>query len=172
MDGHFHPKVHRIENFSLFQKTFSRIGLYGSLALGIYGVFSESIFWGFAYMSVAILGTWVLLGRLCARYPYPYKNSNCLFLPFEWIKAAFRYRSEPMRFRDTLGLAVAATGLVAFPQYWLLKNPFLLSAFWIVCLPTLSVFPVYFCKRCRHVGCPLNLPGTGEKAAGFSAEES
>ena len=85
-----------IEGFSLTERVLMRIGFYGFIIVGAYGVFLQSIPWGLAYTGFSIVGLLAVLYCLCAHCPYPHKLSTCLFLPTGVVKALFSYRPEPM----------------------------------------------------------------------------
>jgi type IV secretory pathway TrbL component len=55
-----------------------------------------------------------------------------------------------------IAVPIAMAGIVLLPNLWLVSDPLLLMLFWLLALPTLMVFPIYYCRRCRHVECPLN----------------
>lgn len=55
-----------------------------------------------------------------------------------------------------LAVPLAMAGIVFMPQVWLVRDLPLLALFWLLALPTLVVFPLHYCCRCRHVDCPLN----------------
>jgi hypothetical protein len=57
---------------------------------------------------------------------------------------------------DKMGFIAGTLVVVLMPQYWLVKKPLLLALFWIICLPILATFPLYYCKKCRHTLCPFN----------------
>jgi len=154
----YNQKNKLIEKFSLFEKIFMRIGFYSFIIIGAYGIFSVNTLWALIYIGFVLLGlTFGLLYCLCSHCPYPYKFSDCIFLPFVAIKKLYNFRSESMKIWEKTGFIVTITGLVAIPQYWLLKNFTILVIFWIFCLPTLAGLIFYFCKQCHHVNCPFNL---------------
>ncbi len=148
-----------ISAFSFLEKTIMRMSFYGFIIVGAYGICMESFAWGMAYISFAIFGlTFVVLFCLCAHCPYPYKHSTCLFLPFEWVKKLYRYRSDRMGVLDKIGWITMILSLTLIPQCFLIRNLQLLALFWFSYIPML-LFPFYYCRRCRHIHCPLNLVG-------------
>lgn len=157
--------VNLAERFSLFEKILMRMGFYGFIIIGAYGIYSESVPWGLLYTVFVIFGLSVLLSYcLCAHCPYPYKYSDCLFMPLALINK-YKFRSRPMSTLDKIGFIVMMVGVVVIPQYWLLKNSTILIIFWIFYLPTFAGFLFYECRRCRHFDCPFNLARkeSGEK---------
>ncbi|MBN1273448.1 MAG: hypothetical protein JXB26_14365 [Candidatus Aminicenantes bacterium] len=146
-----------IDRFSLVEKILMRIGFYGFIIVGVYGIFTVSTLWGAIYIGFILLSlSFGLLYCLCSHCPYPYQFSTCLFLPYGIVKKICRFRSESMNILEKIVFMVAILGLVVFPQYWLFKNYTILIIFWIFCLPTLGGLLFYFCKRCRHSCCPFN----------------
>ena len=150
--------VNLIERFTLLQKILMRLGFYGFMIVGAYGVYLESILWGLIYSGFVIFGLELgFLYFLCCHCPYPYNYSDCLFVPFWLVKKQYKFRSAPLSILDKIGFIAIMAGFVVIPQYWLLKNYTILILFWIFCLPTLASFPFYLCRRCQHFQCPGNL---------------
>jgi hypothetical protein len=153
-------KVELIEKFPLFGKILMRIGFYGYIIIGAYSIFLVNTLWAFIYIGFILLGfTFGLLYCLCSHCPYPFKYSDCLFLPSGVVKKICKFRSEPMNILEKIGFIIVIIGSVAIPQYWLFKNYLILIIFWIFCLPTLAGLMCYLCKRCHHLSCPFNLSG-------------
>ncbi|MBN2030509.1 hypothetical protein JW824_09715 [bacterium] len=149
--------THLVDGFSLIEKILMRMGFYGFIFIGAYGIYSATLLWGLLYTGFVLFGLgFVFLYCLCAHCPYPYEYSDCLFLPAGLIKKLYKSRSEQMHILDKVGFLMVMGGLVIIPQYWLLKRDMLLILFWIFCLPTLARLLFYLCKRCRHFNCPLN----------------
>lgn len=61
-----------------------------------------------------------------------------------------------MRTASKIAAPTALVGMVILPNIWLIWDPPLLILFWLLGLPILVVFPMHYCRRCRHFGCPLN----------------
>lgn len=160
------PKL--IERFSLLEKTLMRLGFYGLMVIGAYGIFIESTLWGFIYVAFVMIGLNLgLLYFLCRRCPYPYKHSDCLFVPFWVVKKQHTFCSAPMGLGDKIGFLSIMAGFVVIPQYWLFQNVGVLILFWIFCLPTIGRFVFYLCRRCQHIQCPLNRVNEKAKTQGF-----
>ena len=146
-----------IERFNLLEKILLRVGFYGFMLVGTYGIYSRSIVWGLIYTGFVIFGLkFGLLYFLCSHCPYPYKHSDCLFVPFSLIKKQYEFRSDAISVLDKIGFVAITAGFIVIPQYWLLENYTILILFWILCLPTLAIFPFYLCRRCLHFDCPFN----------------
>ena len=146
-----------IEKFNLPQKLYIRTGFYGFMAVGTWGIYSQSIIYGLLYTGFVIAGLkFGLLNFICAHCPYPYKYSDCLFAPYRLITQQYEFRPDAMGASDKIGFVAIMAGFIIIPQYWLIRNHTLLVLFWVLCLPTLAGFPFHLCKRCRHFDCPLN----------------
>ena len=57
-----------IEKFTPIQKFFMRLGLYGALIVGGYGIYVQSIMWGLIYTAFIFLGTFPLLSCFCSHW--------------------------------------------------------------------------------------------------------
>ncbi len=150
--------VNLVDRFTLLQKTLMRLGFYGFMIIGAYGIYLESTLWALIYVGYVILGMELGLSFfLCSHCPYPYKYSDCLFAPFWVFTKQFRFRPARMSIVDNIFFILAMAGFIVIPQYWLFKNVTVLILFWIFCLPTIASFPLFWCRRCRHIHCCLNL---------------
>lgn len=155
---HSKQKINLIEKFTLREKILMRTVFFGNILIGTYSIYLENIFAGLLYSAFIIFGlNFIVTYCLCSHCPYPYKHSDCLFVPFEWIKKLCEFRGDSMSSIDKFGFIATFAVIYLFPQYWLLKNYTLLILFWICLLPVLIVFPFYFCKRCKNFCCPFNL---------------
>lgn len=144
--------------FSFHKRILMSITLFGTMAIGLYGTFVESVTWGMIYTLFLIFGTLVLFGYcLCSHCPYAYKYSDCLFKPFERIVLKiYKYRPEPMGVLDKFGFMTMIVGMVLIPQYCLFRNYIILIIFWTFFLTFLALSLLYTCRQCRHLDCPFN----------------
>jgi len=149
--------VNLVQGFTLVQKILMRLGFFGFMIIGAYGVYLESMLWGLIYSGFVIFGIEFGLSYfLCSHCPYPYKYSDCLFAPFWVFTKQYKFRSAPMSILDKAVFILAMAGFIVIPQYWLFKNYTILILFWIFCLPTIASLPLFWCRRCRHFDCPFN----------------
>jgi len=149
--------VNLIERFTLHQKILMRVGFYGFMIIGAYGIYLESVLWGLIYSAFLILGIQFGLSYfLCSHCPYPYKHSDCLFAPFWVFTKQYKFRPAPMSILDKTIFILAMAGFIIIPQYWLLKNYAVLILFWIFCLPTIGSLPFFWCRRCKNFHCCFN----------------
>ncbi|MBN1671041.1 MAG: hypothetical protein JXR37_08420 [Kiritimatiellae bacterium] len=145
-----------LDGFSPVQKATMRVCLYGFFVTGLFGVFVESMLWGWLYLVFLALMGVIVLRVFCARCPYPYTYKTCLAMPHRVVAAFSRNKPDAMRVWEKAAfMSVLAVGML-FPQYWLFRNPKLLALYWAFCIPTCVAFPFYFCRRCRHAHCPFN----------------
>jgi len=150
-------RVDLVERFNIPQKILMRVGFYGFMIIGAYGIYLECILWGLIYSGFVIFGiAFGLSYFLCSHCPYPYKYSDCLFAPFWVFTKQYKFRSAPMSISDKTVFILSMAGFIVIPQYWLFKNYTLLILFWIFCLPTLASLPFFWCKRCQHFSCYFN----------------
>jgi hypothetical protein len=147
----------RIDRFSLKERLLSRIGWYGFMIVGTWGIFMQAPIWAVIYVlySCAAFALVVLPG-LCAHCPYPSEYSTCLFLPPAWVNRFYPYKGPKMHPLAKILVFVAMAGIVLMPQFWLIANLPLFLLFWLLAVPVVAAFPMHFCKRCRHFDCPMN----------------
>ena len=150
--------VHLVERFTLLHKIIMRLGFYGFMIIGAYGIYVESILWALIYSCFGILGlNFGFSYFLCSHCPYPYKYSDCLFLPFWIFTKQYKFRSAPMSVLDKTVFIFSMVGFILIPQYWLVKNYTILILFWIFCLPTIASLRLFWCRRCKNFHCCFNL---------------
>lgn len=146
-----------IECFTLKERILSRLGFNGFIAVGAYGIYKQSTLWAAIYVVVSILiFAAVIMPSICARCPYPSKYNTCLFLPPAFMNRFYPYKEKPMSRFQKIAALISFAILAIMPQPWLLNDLVMLALFWLICLPTLAVFPLYYCKHCRNFLCPLN----------------
>jgi hypothetical protein len=69
-----------IDRFSFTEKGLLRTGWYGFMAIGAVGIYRQDPLWSLLYIVYGVAGfALVVLPRLCAHCPYPYKYSTCSF---------------------------------------------------------------------------------------------
>ena len=145
------------DGFTLKEKALARIGFYGMISVGALAIYSRSPVWGILYLCFALVGNlFVVYSFLCAYCPYPFKYSDCLFFPYQVVSRVVSERKGQITPGKRRGFVLVMAGLVLIPQYWLFSSPGLLVLFWILALPLLMVFPLYYCRRCRHEKCGFN----------------
>ena len=146
-----------IDRFSWKQKLLMRTGWFGFMAVGAWGIYLQDPLWALLYVSAGVAGfALVVLPCLCTHCPYPSRFSTCLFLPAGLVQRFYPYRGPQMTPAGKLAVAAVMVGMVAFPQLWLISHPGLLVLFWLLALPVIAAFPLHYCRRCRHTGCPMN----------------
>lgn len=146
-----------IDRFSITERILLRLGWYGFMAVGTYGIFKQSPGWAAVYLLYSVLGfALVVLPGLCAHCPYPTRYGTCLFLPPGLLKRFYLYKGPHMHPASKIAAPIALVGMVLFPNVWLVSDPPLLIPFWLLGLPIVAVFPMLYCRRCRHFDCPLN----------------
>jgi hypothetical protein len=153
-----------IDRFSLKERMIMKLGWYGFMAIGSYGIYKQSPVWAGVYVVCALLAfARVIMPGLCAHCPYPSRHDTCLFLPPSLLNRFYPYKGPQMSRAEKISVGVAMAGLVIMPTVWLITDLPLLILFGLFGLPTLAAFPVHYCKRCRHFDCPMNNAG-GAKA--------
>jgi hypothetical protein len=145
------------DGFTVWEKALWRFCFYGFILVGVVATYSISPVGALVYAVFSIVGLLVfVLPSLCSHCPYPTSYSDCLFLPPKLVKTFFPYRGARMTRREKLLFVGITLAIIALPHLWLLKNPVGLLLFWAFALPVVVMFPIYYCRRCRHFGCPMN----------------
>jgi hypothetical protein len=149
----FKPKDH----FTLTERILMRAGWGGFMLTGFFGIYKQDPIWAWGYAVLGILGFLMLvIPFLCVHCPYPYHYSTCLFIPPGFLKRFYPYRGPKMSAFGKIAVFVVLACMVVLPNLWLVTDLPLLLLFWIFGLPTIASFPAYYCKQCRHTGCPMN----------------
>jgi hypothetical protein len=160
MPEHTSTDQSMIDRFTLKERLLCRAGWYGCLIVGTCGIYLQAPIWAVIYLGFSLVAfAAVILPGLCAHCPYPSRHSTCLFLPPTLLNRFYPYQGPHMRPSAKIWIAAAMAGIVIMPQLWLVDRISLLILFWLLALPVLAAFPVYYCRRCRHFDCPLNKSG-------------
>jgi uncharacterized membrane protein len=146
-----------INRFSLSGRIVMRTLWTAFTVIGTYGIYVQSPLWAAIYIVLVLLGfILVVLPSLCTHCPYPSKHNTCLFMPPGLVTHFYPYKGPDMSTAGKICSLFAIAGMVIMPNIWLVSTPPLLLFFWLVALPTVAVFPLYYCTRCRHLDCPMN----------------
>jgi hypothetical protein len=146
-----------LDRFSLKDKFFMRIGWLGFMAVGAYGIYRQDPIGAFLYIAWGVLGfALVVLPFLCAYCPYPYQLSSCLFMPPQLVTRFYAPRGLPIPAGKKIAAGAALASMALIPQFWLFRDIPLLLLFWLIAAPVIAAFPLHYCSRCRHSGCPMN----------------
>lgn len=150
-----------IDRFPFAHRLVMRTGWYGFIAIGLVGISLQNLFWAGAYVLLVFVGFGLaVLPSVCSHCPYPVKYDSCLFVPPIVVRKFYPYRGPKVSRLGSIYAVSAIAAIIAFPQAWLMDNTLLLFLFWVFCLPSIAAFPLFYCKRCRHTGCPLNATGS------------
>ena len=145
------------DGFTRVEKMLLQAGIFVLAATGAAAIFPENPLAGWFYLGFAAAGLFLTaVYFLCARCPYPYDYKDCLFFPYRVVIRFIRRRPGKQTGADRVGTLVVMMGLILIPQYWLFQDLRLLFVFWLIGIPFLAAFPMYYCKRCRHFGCVFN----------------
>lgn len=145
------------DRFSLKERLLIRVGWYGFMIAGIWGIFVQAPVWAVIYFLYSLVAfALVILPGLCAHCPYPSEYSTCLFLPPALVNRFYPYKGPQMHPAAKILVLITMAGIIVMPQFWLIANFPLFLLFWLLALPTIATFPMYYCKRCRHFDCPMN----------------
>jgi len=144
--------------FTWHEKLFMRAGVAALAGIGTLAIYRSTPAAAIGYLLfVGISGLVVIYDSLCVYCPYPFKHSDCLFLPHQLITSLTTMRATPIpRYKNVLS-ALAFGGIVLIPQYWLWGQWGLCAAFWTLTVTGGIAVPFHFCRRCRHQRCPMNL---------------
>ena len=148
-------RVCDIQTFSILQKVWVRILLYGFFAIGMLGVLMEDRFYGLFYLMVMGLAGFIVLQCFCSHCPYPYTAKTCLGMPYRMV-IHFRFKDRSLTIIEKILFIASLIFAMGFPQYFLIQRIPLFILYWLFCLPTCIVFPAYFCRKCRFSNCPFN----------------
>ena len=107
------------------------------------------------YTAFIFLGHFSFMRCACSHCLYPYKNSDCIYLPYRMVHTTYTFRSYPMNKIESLITAFVLAALVIIPQYWLFNSYILMIIFWLFCGFTLIANLFYLCKRCKNTNCPM-----------------
>jgi hypothetical protein len=143
--------------FSLTERFLMRVGWGGFMLIGFFGIYLQDPIWAWGYAVLGIVGfLLVVIPLLCVHCPYPYHYNTCLFLPQAFLKRFYPHRGPKMSTFGKIAVSIVLASMVVLPNFWLVTDLPLLLLFWLFGLPTIAALPIYYCKHCRHTGCPMN----------------
>jgi hypothetical protein len=146
-----------IDRFSFTQKLSMRAGWFGFMAVGTYAIAKQNPLWAWAYVAFGFFGfALVVLPSICAHCPYPTEFSTCLFLPPGVMRRFYPYRGPKISLVGKMASFLALAGMLIIPQFFLVHDLSWFVIFWLLGLPVVAAFPLYFCRGCRNSGCPMN----------------
>jgi hypothetical protein len=152
------------DGFAWSEKLLARGLVAGMIGVGAVGVWVASPGAAAGYLAFAAAGgLLVVYDLLCVYCPYPYQHADCLFFPYPLVSRVVGQRAGTIGPVRKLLLVVVCAGLVLIPQLWLWGNWPLFAAFWLLAAALGPAFPLYYCRRCRHVRCPLNAAGRASR---------
>ena len=155
-----------LDGFATWEKMLWRADGLGLVVVALAGIHSVSPAGALGYALFAAVGLVVGLPSLCSHCPYPTRHSDCLFLPPKLVARLLPYRGPKLTRLEALAVLGVTVGFFLLPQIWLIQRPLWLVPFWALALPMAVGFPVHYCRRCRHVGCPMNrVPSRAPSAA-------
>ena len=110
----------------------------------------------FAVISLGL----ILLAVFCISYIYCSKclcRQYCNHVILGKISVILREgQAEPYTAFDLLaGVGVPLALAILFPQYWLIKIPYLFVTYWIILLLAGAESLLYVCKSCQNKKCTL-----------------
>ena len=146
------------KTFSSRDKLLFRIGFYGFIIVGTFGIsVLESVYIGMAYFTYSLIGLFLgVLYFLCSHCPHVYVYNDCLFYPPVILKKLYKFRKSPMTLIDKTGFICLMGSFVVLPNVWIWKNIFIMVIFWVFALLTLLGLFLYVCRHCQNTSCPFN----------------
>ncbi len=142
----------------LFHGWISLIMMGTIVSIGFFEIFSNSIVYSALYLGVVIIGLIIVLIAFCSKCKC--KDSSCRHIIFGIIT---RYLSKRMpgkySFFDIFLTVIGLLSIIIFPQYWLIKSPFLFGLFWTTCIILFMEITFFICKKCENDYCPVKILG-------------
>ncbi len=146
------------DSFAWHEKLLMRAGLAAVVGIGTFAIYGSNPLAAVGYvLFVALGGLTVMYDSLCVYCPYPFRNSDCLFFPYQLVASLTKLRAGPIPWYRNAASGLAFLGIVAIPQYWLWGQWTPFAMFWALTVVGGITVPLHFCRRCRHQRCPMNL---------------
>ena len=138
-------------HFSWYEKLIVRTCLAGVvLAAGI-AVYRENKGVAIGCAAFVALGALlVVYDSLCVYCPYPFKYSDCLFYPYQFVAHVAKLHEGRIHWARQAVTVLVFGGMFAIPQYWLWGKWVLFTVFWGSTLPLAMLLPLYLCGHCRN----------------------
>lgn len=147
------------DGFSIWEKMSAQFSFFSMGIIGVVGIALADWRWVFPYLFIYVYGILGIVMRhlTCPRCPHLHVYNDCLQFPTKISKWLVKKpKTTPFSAFEKFLFYVIFILIPAFPIYWLLSNPILLSAFLITASMWYLGQLLHFCKRCRVKECPFN----------------
>ncbi len=125
-----------------------------SIGIVFFGIYRFSSGFAWAYALVVGAGMVLLLFSYCAKCPC--RDGKCSHvLPGLATRLLPKRKTASYTTIDYTGLIIPLTVIFLYPQYWLIKTPSLLAAFWIIAAVAIIEISTCICTKCENTNCPL-----------------
>lgn len=147
------------DGFSFWEKIYAQCSFFAMGIIGSVGIATVDWRWVLLYFLIYAYGILGIVMRhlTCPRCPHLHVYNDCLqFPPKITMRLVKERKTLPFSAFEKFLFYFIFILIPAFPIYWLLSNPILLSAFLISAAMWYSGQLLYFCTRCRVKECPFN----------------
>lgn len=140
----------------MIKKHYGIIGLMmmtGAILVGLYGIIQFSPAAAGIYFIGSITILLIFVYAFCAKCPI---RDHCVHVIFGIMTHLMPGRTTgPYTRWDLIGMSLFFGFVALFPQYWLIRNPFLMLAFWVLFFGDLVITHYRCCQGCGNIYCGL-----------------
>jgi hypothetical protein len=127
--------------------------LVASILVGLYGISASSVTAACCYLAGIIVLFIVFIAAFCAKCPV---RDRCVHVVIGMLTRLVPPRpAGPYRRLELLAVCLFFGFVAIFPQYWLIGDPFLLVAFWILFAGEWVLTRSTCCAGCGNRFCML-----------------
>ena len=145
--------------FTTGQKAYAQVTFFAMAIAGTAGIALADPRWLAPYVFICWYGIPGIVMRhlSCPRCAHLYCYGDCLQFPARWTRWLVKKpKSEPFSRLERAAFYAIFILLPAYPLYWLMSQPVLLTVFVAAAIAWYLGQLAYFCKRCRVTTCPFN----------------
>lgn len=125
-----------------------------SLLIGFYTLCINAINLAYLYTALLVLAAILIPYTYCTKCPC--RKTNCAHvLPGLITRFMPNRELETYTIFDWAIVGILTGLLIILPQYWLIKNIFLFSIFWILLIIAFLQIRLFICKVCDNKKCIL-----------------
>ncbi|MBN2489037.1 MAG: hypothetical protein JXA98_08420 [Methanosarcinaceae archaeon] len=128
------------------------------LTVACLAIAKYSMHWMVVYVILIFLHFFVLEYRFfcshCPHYCREGRTTNCMLL-YRYPKY-FKPRPYPLSKFDIIITSIGFLVIIAYPLYWLIREPFYLGVYFAGLAVFLFTVRRYECPRCIYFSCPFN----------------
>ncbi len=115
-------------------------------------IFTESVMWGFIYLSIDFISASAIIFLFCSKCP---RKKNCPHVLPGKVAMLFDRKIDRYTKTEITIVTISFLLVVGVPQFWLRFHLTSLIVFWLLIIAILMFIPLSLCPACNNRSCPF-----------------